>query len=237
MSESPSPVAPGATFGEESPDAPPEVAAIAHANGLLRLTADALMLELTRGPGYRGTLSIPRARARVRVMGRAIAVLDRDRLVQLCSRCKPRSEVQALVDDLGPAASVEPRTPFATLLDLAAQSAAYRPAQAAERTQPDEPASPTATPELPAGVEVRRRAYGSRGAMEQDGRRMRAAGWVPRDEFLGESARPSPEASREDEPELAPDPEPIRGWRRFLHAASPNREFEDLAIVWVRPRS
>ena len=212
---------------------PPSLVVIAHARGLLRLDAGAVVVELMRRSGYRGTIVVPRERARIRVMGRAVAVLDGDRLVQLCSRCKPRAEIEALIQALGERTTVERRTSLAALLGLAAESAAYRPPEGGLSSLTEEApfGRPSAgAPGLPPDVEVTRRAYGSMAAMERDGRRLRATGWVPEAEFCGEGPGSS------SQPEAKPPP-PARGLRRLLQAASPNRQPEELVVVWVRPRS
>lgn len=208
--------APGAST--ENVEAPKVV----HADGTLTLSGDAVEVEVTRGGGYRGTITVPLDRCTLRVMGRAIAVSDAGRLVHLCSRCKPADEVARLVAELGDRATVESRTPFATLLALREESAAYRPT--AEQGKEEEAAAPGVsedTPaEIPPGHESLRRVYVSQAAMERDSRRLRAAGWVPHQVSMSQDA-PGPQ----------PRPGRLRG---LLRAASPSREVTEGVIVWIR---
>ena len=173
--------------GSEEPDGTeegPQAPRIVHADGTLTLESGSIRVEVTKGRDYRGTIAVPLERCTLRVMGRAIAVSDGGRLVHLCSRCKPTAEVARLVAQVGDRATLEPRTPFATLLALREESAAYRPPGAATRDQKTPPpASVDADPalEVPSGHESLRRVYLSRAAMERTraacGRRLgRASG-------------------------------------------------------------
>jgi hypothetical protein len=211
--------------GEETAEAPK----VAHADGTLTLTDDEIQVEVKKGGGYRGTITVPVDRCTLRVMGRAIAVFDSGRLVHLCSRCKPTVEVARLVAALGDRATLEPRTPFATLLALREESAAYRPAgeegageDGAPPADATEPEETEAELEIPAGHESLRRVYLSQAAMERDSRRLRAAGWVQHQVSLSQ-----------DQPETeAPRPGRLRG---LLRATSPSREVTEGVIVWIRP--
>ncbi|MBO0708917.1 MAG: hypothetical protein J2P44_11190 [Candidatus Dormibacteraeota bacterium] len=211
--------APGATT--ETVEAPKVV----HADGTLTLGGDAVEVEVSKGGGYRGTITVPVDRCTVRVMGRALAVFDSGRLVHLCSRCKPTAEVARLVAQLGDRATVEPRTPFATLLALREESAAYRPPGAQGGTEEAAPAAGKQEPEeapaeIPPDHESLRRVYVSQAAMERDSRRLRAAGWVPHQVSMSQDA---------------PDPQPRSGrLRGLLRAASPSREVTEGVIVWIR---
>ena len=196
---------------------------IAHADGTLTLSKGVVQVEVTKGGGYRGTITVPVDRCTLRVMGRAIAVFDAGRLVHLCSRCKPTAEVASLVAELGDRARVEPRTPFATLLALREESAAYRPP--GEQDVTDESPSQEEVPlEVPPGHESLRRVYLSQAEMDRDSRRLRAAGWVAHQVSLNQEA-PSDDESR---------PGRLRG---LLHAASPSREVTEGVIIWVRPHA
>lgn len=203
--------------------APPKVA---HADGTLTLTDGAVVVDVTRGGGFRGKVTVPRERCRLRVMGRTIAVYDEGRLVHLCSRCKPTVEVARLVAELGDRVTTEQRTPFATLLKLREESAAYRgPGEVGKAGAGSEEGGEGGRPEgegaveIPPGHESLRRVYFSQAAMERDSRRLRAAGWV--------------ELQRETPASTASPP---RGrLRGLLRAADPAREATEGVIIWVRP--
>ncbi|MBO0702271.1 MAG: hypothetical protein J2P38_05010 [Candidatus Dormibacteraeota bacterium] len=199
---------------------------VAHADGTLTLTPDGVQVDVTRGGGYRGTITVPLDRCTLRVMGRAIAVFDGGRLVHLCSRCKPQAEVARLVAGLGDRATSEGRTPFATLLALREESAAYVPGGDGPEEPPaadEQQVGPDAPAEIPPGYESLRRVYLSRAEMDRDSRRLRAAGWVEHQVALNQDV---PE-------ETAP-----RGsgrLRGLLRAASPSRDVTEGVVIWTRP--
>lgn len=207
-----------------------EAPAVVHADGTLTVAGGAVQVEVTKGGGYRGTITVPLERCTLRVMGRAIAVFDEGRLVHLCSRCKPAAEVAKVVAQLGDRATLEPRTPFATLLALREESAGYRPegavapapeTGAAEGEGDGEGEGEAAALEVPAGYESLRRVYLSRAAMARDSRRLRAAGWTAHQvSVVGEEEQEAPRPG---------------GLRRLLRAASPSREAGEGFIVWIRP--
>lgn len=200
-----------------------EAPLVVHADGTLTLTGGRVEVEVKKGGGYRGTISVPLERCTLRVMGRAIAVFDDGRLVHLCSRCKPTAEVARLVAEMGDRARSEPRTPFATLLALREESAAYRPPGEEQQDAPEKPVElPT---EIPPGHESLRRVYVSQAAMERDSRRLRAAGWVEHQVSLSQD----PPAEAEAKPAR---PGRLRG---LVRAASPSREVTEGFIIWVRP--
>lgn len=202
--------------GEEA--GPPRVV---HADGTLTVTADAVQVEVEKGAGYRGTITVPRGRCTLRVMGRAIAVFDDGRLVHLCSRCKPTGEVARLVAELGDRVTTEQRTSFATLLALREESEKYRPPGEQVEAKADSGATVpgTAPLEVPPGHESLRRVYFSQAAMERDSRRLRAAGWMELQRDLPAATAP-PRRSR------------LRG---LVRAADPSRESTQGVIIWVRP--
>ncbi len=218
--------------GSRQPDATGEGTEgpkVAHADGTLTLTGDAIQVEVTKGRGYRGTITVPLERCRLRVMGRALAVFDEGRLVHLCSRCKPTAEVARLVAEVGDRAILEPRTPFATLLSLREQSAAYRP-PGTDTEEREEPAPPAASRdgagvalEIPPGHESLRRVYVSRAAMERDSRRLRAAGWTAHQVAMSQEVP----MERED----GGRPGRLRG---LLRGTNPSREATEGFIVWIR---
>jgi hypothetical protein len=217
--------------GREEPDATaerPQAPTIAHADGTLTLEGGSVRVAVTKGRDYRGTIDVPLERCTLRVMGRAIAVFDGGRLVHLCSRCKPTAEVASLVAAVGDRATLEPRTPFATLLALREESAAYRPAGAAARDQNEAPRAAVdaadPAPEIPPGHESLRRVYLSQAAMERDSRRLRAAGWVAHQVSMSEDLPADGEATR--------PPGRLRG---LVRAANPRREATEGVIIWVRP--
>ena len=199
-----------------------EAPSVVHADGTLTLAGGVVRVEVTKGGGYRGTIAVPLERCTLRVMGRAIAVFDDERLVHLCSRCKPTAEVARLVAEMGDRAASEPRTPFATLLALREESTAYRPPGEERHEASAEPDLPL---EIPPGHESLRRVYVSQAAMERDSRRLRAAGWVEHQVSLGQDDRGEPEK---------PSRRPGR-LRGLLRAADPSREVTEGFIVWVRP--
>ncbi len=215
--------------GSEEPDGTeegPQAPRIVHADGTLTLESGSIRVEVTKGRDYRGTIAVPLERCTLRVMGRAIAVSDGGRLVHLCSRCKPTAEVARLVAQVGDRATLEPRTPFATLLALREESAAYRPPGAATRDQKTPPpASVDADPalEVPSGHESLRRVYLSRAAMERDSRRLRAAGWVAHQVSMSEDLPADGDAAR-----------PSGRLRGLVRAASPRREATEGVIIWIR---
>jgi hypothetical protein len=214
--------------GTEEPDAPeegPQAPRIVHADGTLALESGSIRVEVTKGRHYRGTIAVPLERCTLRVMGRAIAVFDGGRLVHLCSRCKPTAEVARLVAQVGDRGTLEPRTPFATLLALREESAAYRPPGAASRDQKTRaPASvDDRALEVPPGHESLRRVYLSRAAMDRDSRRLRAAGWVAHQVSMTEDLPADGEAAR-----------PSGRLRGLVRAASPRREATEGVIIWIR---
>lgn len=199
---------------------------IAHADGTLTLEGGAVRVGVTKGRDYRGTIAVPLERCTLRVMGRAIAVFDEGRLVHLCSRCKPTAEVARLVAEMGDRATLEPRTPFATLLSLREESAAYRPPEAGSNGTGAPAPPPASLPALaiPAGHESLRRVYLSQAEMERDSRRLRAAGWVAHQVSMSQEGPASVDAERR--------PGRLRG---LVRAANPSREASEGVIIWIRP--
>lgn len=197
---------------------------VVHADGTLTLEDGVVRVEVTRGGGYRGMLEVPVGRCRVRVMGRAVVVLDGETVVHLCSRCKPTAEVARLTAALGDRAVVERRTPFSELLALREASAAYEPPGSESKAGADAEAPEGGDAAIPDGFESLRRVYVSQAVMDRDARRMRAAGWVAH-ETSGAEALPD---------KAAAEPRPSR-FRGLVRAASPQRDVSERVVVWVRP--